>query len=91
MSIPAPAIVGKPNGEYLFGQEFLRYFVYNDPTYGIHSFNFETDINDLFPTSRLLDATDTNLRPFKAQGGKMIIYHGWADAAIPPLGTIDYY
>jgi len=26
-----------------------------------------------------------------ARGGKLILYHGWNDAAIPALATVDYY
>jgi hypothetical protein len=25
------------------------------------------------------------------RGGKLIMYHGWADQGIPPLGTLAYY
>jgi feruloyl esterase len=28
---------------------------------------------------------------FRARGGKLILYHGWSDAAISPISTIDYY
>jgi feruloyl esterase len=38
-----------------------------------------------------LNAADPDLRPFKAHGGKLILYHGWSDAAIPGLSTINYY
>ncbi len=34
---------------------------------------------------------DTNLRAFKAHGGKLIQYHGWSDAAISPLGSVGYF
>src|SRR4029078_13458677 len=27
----------------------------------------------------------------KARGGKLIMYHGWNDPAIPALNTIDYF
>jgi Tannase and feruloyl esterase len=37
------------------------------------------------------DATDPDLRAFKHAGGKLILWHGWADQAIPPLGTVAYY
>jgi hypothetical protein len=28
---------------------------------------------------------------FRRHGGKLILYHGWADPAIPPTGTTAYY
>jgi len=39
----------------------------------------------------VLDAVETNMKPFAAHGGKLILYHGWNDAAISPLNTISYY
>ncbi len=39
----------------------------------------------------MLDATEPNLGPFRARGGKLIQYHGWGDAAIPAPGSIEYY
>jgi Tannase and feruloyl esterase len=45
----------------------------------------------LVKTSQMLDATDPNLKPFAAHGGKLILYHGWNDPAIPAPNTINYY
>jgi feruloyl esterase len=39
----------------------------------------------------VLDATDPDLAPFFGRGGRLILYHGWSDAAVPPEMTIDYY
>src|ERR1700682_1832607 len=39
----------------------------------------------------LLNATDPNLGPFRRRGGKLLMYFGWADTALPPLMGIDYY
>jgi hypothetical protein len=37
------------------------------------------------------DATNPDLTAFRDAGGKLIIYHGLADPAISPIGTIAYY
>lgn len=36
------------------------------------------------------DATDPDLSAFAASGGKLILWHGWADPGISPVGTIAY-
>lgn len=42
-------------------------------------------------TGEEMDAVNPDLGPFRAHGGKLILYHGWNDPAIPALGTVDYY
>ena len=37
------------------------------------------------------DATNPDLRAFKAQGGKLILYQGWADEATYPGNPVAYY
>ena len=39
----------------------------------------------------ILSSVNPDLTPFKAHGGKMIQYAGWADAAIPPENGLNYY
>jgi len=39
----------------------------------------------------IYDATNPDLRRFAARGGKLIIYHGWSDQAIPPFQSVNYY
>ena len=47
--------------------------------------------NDTVPSSILYSATNPDLRPFAASGGKLILWHGWADQHISPQGTIQYW
>jgi pimeloyl-ACP methyl ester carboxylesterase len=56
----------------------------------VESFNFDRHPPRLRAASRELDAPP-NLSRFFARGGKVIIWHGWADAAIPPEATLRYH
>jgi len=42
-------------------------------------------------SSMLYSATNPDLRPFASGGGKLILWHGWADQHISPQGTIQYW
>jgi feruloyl esterase len=42
-------------------------------------------------TAEALDADSPDLSAFQAAGGKLLQYHGWNDAAIPPASSIEYY
>jgi len=39
----------------------------------------------------LYDATNPDLSAFAARGGKLIIWHGWADPHISPINSIAYH
>jgi feruloyl esterase len=66
--------------------------VYNNPNWDYKSFDLERDgkVADEKLAS-VLNATDPNLKAFSARGGKLILYHGWNDAALPPVNTINYF
>ena len=32
-----------------------------------------------------------DLTAFRSRGGKLILYHGWNDPAIPAVNTVNYY
>lgn len=76
----------------LFATFFFRDLVYADPKWTVQSLDVDKDIttaNDKF--GAVLNSEDPNLRAFKARKGKLIQYHGWGDAAIPPQGSVDYF
>jgi len=45
----------------------------------------------LVPLHALNDATNPDIGPFAAHGGKIMLYHGWSDPHISPINTIAYY
>lgn len=63
----------------------------DDPNFNWKTFTFDRDLPRLKTMTEILTPADTDLRPFKKHGGKLIIYHGWADPGISAMGTVDYY
>ena len=62
------------------------------------AFDFDKDTNTMLtaklPNGETYSDTynaKTDLSAFKARGGKIIQYHGWADQQISPYASIDYY
>jgi feruloyl esterase len=47
--------------------------------------------NVISELSPLLDDADPDLSAFKARGGKLLLYTGWADPLIPAADTLSYY
>ena len=82
---------GVPNLHYGFGTELYKHFVFDDPDWDYTRYDFSTWAEDVAETAAILDATDTELGPFRDSGGKLILWTGWSDSAITALGTIGYY
>ena len=75
-----------------YTQELYKYLVYEDPNWDWHHFNPATDIDRAFQSDRgQLNFTDADLRPFFRHGGKLLMYHGWSDQQVTPLGSVDYF
>ena len=73
-------------------EDFMRYMVFDDPEWDFRSWDYDRDLpTALAKTGDALDADDPDLRPLRDSGGKLLVYHGWSDADISPIGTIDYY
>jgi hypothetical protein len=88
-------ITGKSRNDGEGAKYTAGYFanmVYSDPHWDIKTFDLDRDLRAAQQkTGPALDAVNPDLKAFKARGGKLILYHGWNDPAISPLGTIDYY
>jgi hypothetical protein len=78
--------------QFFFSTQAFKNMVYNNPGWDYKTFDLERDgkaaDEKLAP---VLNATDPNLKAFSARGGKLILYHGWNDAALPPVNTINYF
>ena len=91
--------VPQPGSDNLFSRvistDAFSYLLYeeNPPQpFSIDSVEFTAAGFDLVrPLYGLYAATDPDLSAFEAAGGKLILWHGWADQHISPIGTIAYF
>lgn len=78
----------------LFGIGFLAYMAFpNDPgpAFTPAKFNFDTDPPKLKGAAKIFDSDNPDISKFRDAGGKMIVWHGWADAIVPPYKTVEWY
>jgi feruloyl esterase len=77
-----------------YAQGFLQYlapYLQRSRTFTMTGFNFNTNTYQLGPIRGLIDESgNPNLRTYAARGGKVILYHGWADALIPTYDSVAY-
>jgi hypothetical protein len=65
---------------------------FQDTSWDFRKMNFDSDVKVTDDKiAQIYNATNPNLKPFKDRGGKLLLYHGWSDAALPPTNTIHYY
>jgi feruloyl esterase len=89
-----PPMVAKdhvPDLMFAFGTQIWKGLVFNDPDWDYSRYNFSSFERDTRLAASFLNATSPNLDAFKARKGKLIIWHGWADPALPAQATVDYY
>jgi feruloyl esterase len=85
---------GVPGVGLLIGDNYLKYsaFPIGQATSSVQDWKFTVDgFNRLRTEGRVFNSTSADLSRFRARGGKLIMWHGWADQAIPPTGTVTYY
>jgi hypothetical protein len=83
-----------PGGALLFafGSGFFRNMVYEQSDWDYKTAKLDDAVaaaDQKF--AAVLNSTEPNMRAFQAHGGKLILYHGWSDAGISPLNSINYY
>ena len=86
-----PLAPGAVNLSFAFGTNIYKYFVFNDPEWDYSTYDFSNWERDTRLAGSTLDAKDSDLARFASLGGKLILWHGWADAALPASATVAYY
>jgi len=72
--------------------DMYRYLVFDNPNWDYKTLNIEKDV-PLFDKTigAVMNSSETNLKPFFDRGGKLLMYHGWADPGIPAGNSVQYY
>jgi len=73
--------------------------IFTGPNFDFLSFDYDDDVvaTNTKPAGsglnyeQVLNAMDPDLEAFKKRGGKLIMYHGYADPFVTPLSSIAYY
>ncbi|MFI6097085.1 tannase/feruloyl esterase family alpha/beta hydrolase [Lentzea sp. NPDC051213] len=89
---PRPEFGGSLSGQ--LADNGLKNLVYpiGQPGSSLETFEFtQREFRRLVPETVKANALSLDLREFRRSGGKLIIWHGAADQAIPAEGTLDYW
>jgi feruloyl esterase len=68
----------------------FRDIAHQDAKWDPMSFDLEADLALGLKHGGSIEANDPNLAAFKARGGKLLLWHGWADPGPAPANTIAY-
>lgn len=93
-------LVGNPNAPGGSSASFFQDGVFAGQTnFSYLNIDFDTDVTltnnkpagSGYTWQQALDANNPDLGPFRRRGGKLLMYHGFADPFVTPLGSLDYY
>ncbi|MGD1101834.1 MAG: tannase/feruloyl esterase family alpha/beta hydrolase [Terriglobia bacterium] len=71
---------------------YFRDVLFKNPQWDFRNIDFDADVTLADQEDRgVNNAINPDLGPFQLAGGKLLLYHGWSDNLIAPLGTVNYY
>jgi feruloyl esterase len=84
-TLAGPAPVGTALDQF-------KYVVFGDAAWDWHTFNLTSDLaRGVRQDAGVIDSRNANLEPFFNRGGKLLMYHGWADQQVAASNSLDYF
>ena len=84
-------VLGGLSLQFLFQDTTVKNYLARNPAANSLTYDFDSNIGALSAMAALNDATNPNLHPFLAAGGKLILWHGGNDSALSVKSTTAYY
>ncbi len=73
------------------GFSTFRYAVHQSAAWDWHSFDLDADVMLADQKYGYVNAVNPDLSAFRDHGGKLLMYHGWADQLISAENSINYH
>jgi len=71
--------------------QFYSLAVFQDANLDFHTVDIDNAVQMAVKKFPFINHISTDIDPFMRRGGKLLIYHGWADPAVSPLNSVNYY
>jgi feruloyl esterase len=83
-------LAGGPEPAALF-LDYFKYVVFKNPDWDWKTFELERDSALANQAGKDTVALNPDLKAFADRGGKLLLYHGWADQQVAPGATVEFY
>ncbi len=83
-------LAGGPEPAALF-LDYFKYVVFKNPDWDWRTFDLERDSALANQAGEGTVALNADLKQFAKHGGKLLLYHGWADQQVAPGATVEFY
>lgn len=89
-ALAGSSLMSIPAGQAKYWVEFDADWDYKTLTYDNYPAFFDKTVKTMEPGPTATDNPES-IQAFRNKGGKLVMWHGWADQIIMPQGSIDYY
>lgn len=77
---------------FIYALDQFRDVVFKDPNWDWRTLDYDKDVELADKVDdNTINAADPNLSEFVAHGGKLLMYHGWADPNVASRASVEYY